>query len=269
MSHRFSRQSFLGVDSDAIFSHAKVGIIGLSGGGSHLIQQFGHLGVRRYVVYDPQPIDETNLNRLVGATLADVHAATLKTHIARRVLAGILGEALDLQSYECRWQEQPEPLRECDLIFGCVDTFGERAELEACARRYLVPLIDIGLDINIVEPEPPRMGGQVILSMPGGPCMRCLGFLTDERLKREAAAYGAVGSRPQVVWANGVLASTAIGVAVDLLTDWTRALREPVYLSYDGNCGTMVPHVRLQYRPADPCPHYPVDCVGEPQFVRL
>jgi len=70
--------------------------------------------------------------------------------------------------------------------------------------------------------------------------MRCFGFLTEERLSQEAARYGDVGPRPQVVWANGALASTAVGVAVDLLTDWTKALRTPVYLSYDGNRGTVL-----------------------------
>ena len=32
------------------------------------------------------------------------------------------------------------------------------------------------------------MGGQVILSMPGSPCMTCLGFLNEASLAREAGA---------------------------------------------------------------------------------
>src|SRR6266849_8531402 len=51
-------------------------------------------------------------------------------------------------------------------------------------------------------------GGQVIMSSPDGPCMRCMGFLTGEKLAAEAALYGNAGARPQVVWHNGVLAST-------------------------------------------------------------
>jgi hypothetical protein len=269
MSQHFSRQSFLGADSGAFFARAKVGLIGLSGGGSHLVQQLGHVGFRRFVLYDPQSVDTTNHNRLVGGTLADGPAETLKTEVARRMLDGIVGKALVLEPYPCRWQDNPEPIRECDMIFGSVDTFAQRSELEVCARRYLIPYIDIGLDVNIVEPEPPRMGGQVILSMPGGPCMRCLGFLTEDRLSREAARYGDVGPRAQVVWANGVLASTAVGVAVDLLTDWTQALRQPVYLSYDGNRGTVTPHVRLEHLPPGPCSHFPLDAVGEPRFTPL
>jgi hypothetical protein len=75
--------------------------------------------------------------------------------------------------------------------------------------------------------------------------------------------------RPQVVWANGVLASTAVGIAVDLLTDWTEALRGPVYLSYHGNPSTVQPHVRLGYLESGICPHYSIEQVGEPRFGRL
>ena len=124
-------------------------------------------------------------------------------------------------------------------------------------------------DVHEAGDEPPVMGGQVILSMPGGPCMFCLGFLTEEKLGREAANYGAAGGRPQVVWPNGVLASTAVGVAVDLLTDWSRSLRGPVYLSYRANDGTVAPHRRLAYIQDGGCSHYPVDQVGDPRFETL
>jgi hypothetical protein len=125
------------------------------------------------------------------------------------------------------------------------------------------------MDLHQAGDEPPVMGGQVILSMPGGPCMFCLGFLRDANLAREAALYGAAGGCPQVVWPNGVLASTAVGVAVDLLTDWTRSLRGRVCLSYRGDDGTVQPHVRLKYLDGMISDHYPLDRVGDPVLKRL
>ena len=65
--------------------------------------------------------------------------------------------------------------------------------------------------------------GQVATSMPGAPCLRWLGLLSERELAEEAAqsgGYAGFGPAPQVVWANGVLASTAVGIAVDLLTGW-------------------------------------------------
>jgi len=95
--------------------------------------------------------------------------------------------------------------------------------VEESNRRYLVHYIDIGMDVHGIAR--PVIGGQLIQSSPGGLCMRCMGFLTDETLAREAGRYGNVGARPQVVWPNGVLASTAVGLAVDLVTNWTHKQR--------------------------------------------
>ena len=38
--------------------------------------------------------------------------------------------------------------------------------------------------------------------------MFCMHFLTEEKIGREVANYGAAGGKPQVVWANGVTAVT-------------------------------------------------------------
>ena len=100
--------------------------------------------------------------------------------------------------------------------------------------------------------------------------MRCLGFLNGENLAKEAAGYGNVGDKPQVVWANGVLASSAVGMLVQLLTGWTSGYDLPIYLSYDGNLNLVTKHVRLNYIQAD-CEHFPIveNTVGDPVFRSL
>ena len=265
---RFSRQGFLGAGGQDAIERGVVGVVGLGGGGSHVVQQLAHVGFLDYVVYDGDYVDESNLNRLVTATEADAATGRLKIDAARDRALGVRGAA-KIEAYPRRWQDYPEPLRRCDVVFGCLDGFAERRDLEATCRRFLIPYIDIGMDLHQAGDEPPVMAGQIILSMPGGPCMFCMGFLNDANLGREAARYGAAGARPQVVWPNGVLASTAVGVAVDLLTDWSRSLRSPVYLSYRGNDGTVHPHVRLKYLAGGRCDHYLLGQVGEPVFRRL
>jgi hypothetical protein len=265
---RFSRQSFLGGHNQAAIERAVVGVAGLGGGGGHVVQQLAHIGFMNYYLFDGDGADVSNLNRLVIATEDDAAAGTLKVELARRRILSVRSAAR-VETFPCRWQERPEPLHSCDLVFGCVDGLAERRELEIACRRHLVPLIDIGMDVHIVGDEPPRMGGQVILSMSGSPCMTCLGFLNDASLAREAGLYGDAGPRPQVVWPNGALASTAVGIAVDLLTDWTRRMRGAVYLMYDGNAGTITPHPRLAYHDGAPCPHFPPDQVGAPVFRKL
>ncbi len=255
---RFLRQSFLGDESERIIACARIGIVGLSGGGSHIAQQLAHVGFLDYALFDEQYIEESNLNRLVGATEDDVAKARLKVEIAKRVILGVRGDARE--AIPKRWQDATEFLRTCDVVFGCVDGFDERRQLEISCRRYLIPYIDIGMDVRCVGTEPPRMAGQVMMSLPGLPCMQCLGFLNERTLTREAQRYGDAGEQPQVVWANGVLASTAVGIGIDLLTGW--AGHDAKYLSYDGNAGTVTPHVRLEFLPSGACPHH--KSVGDP-----
>lgn len=254
---RYDRQSFLGSHSQNIVETVRLGIVGIGGGGSHVAQQAAHIGFPNVTAFDGDITEDTNLNRLVTATMQDARQTMPKVDLAQRVVEGLVASA-DVITHAGDWRERPDLLAACDVVVGCVDTFAARRDLEAACRRALIPYVDIGMDVHTVDGSAPRMAGQVILSVPGGPCMHCLGFLTDAKLEREAAAYGGIGSRPQVVWPNGVLASTAIGRVIDLLTGWS-GVRHPVRaLSYDGNRGTLVPDARLGFLSNGPCPHYPL-----------
>lgn len=260
----FSRQSFLGPNSQAQIGSCVVGIVGLGGGGSHIAQQLAHLGFINYILFDRDTIEGSNLNRLVGGTMQDVLDRRRKIEIARRVILGIRPDANVLVIADV-WQNQAEALKRCDIVFGCVDGFDQRRQLEATARRFLIPLIDIGMDVYQPPGCAPSISGQVILSMPGHACMTCIGFLNERNLAKEAAAYGDAGSHPQVVWSNGVLASIAVGVAVDLVTDWSKSLRGPIYLSYRGSVGSITVDPTLRYA-ACSCCHYPLPQVGPAVF---
>lgn len=263
---RYSRQSFLGSSAEDMISQCTVGIAGLGGGGSHIVQQLAHIGFQRFVLYDDDVVEEPNLNRLIGATSADVLAETPKLHLAKMMIYGLQPKA-SVRGFAYKWQEKPEPLRECQIVFGCVDSYKGREELEIACRRYLMHYIDIGMDVH--GKEPPVIGGQVILSSPGDLCMKCMGFLTDDKLAQEAAQYGSAGHHPQVVWPNGVLASTAVGIAVDLVTNWTRQGRPHTYLVYDGNEATVKESITLRNIIISTCPHFSDSDVGDPILVEL
>lgn len=264
MNDRYERQSFFGPNAQEKIAMARVGVVGVGGGGSHIVQQLSHLGFQNFTLFDDDVIEGKNLNRLVGGTGRDVKARRLKIAIARRLIRGLQSRAR-VFAYPTKWQDNLSAFRRCDLIFSCVDTFAARRDLEAYARRFLIPVIDIGIDVHPQTDGPPSLTGQIILSMPGCACMQCIGFLSEENLKKEAQNYGAAGGRPQVVWPNGVVASTAIGIAVDLITDWSKSLRDTVYLSYDGNRGLVFRNNRMLAAPTE-CKHYPLSAIGAPTF---
>lgn len=267
--NRFDRQSFLGLHSEELLHGATIGLVGQGGGGSHIVQQAGHLGVGGFVIVDPDHITETNTNRLIGGRLSDLatqkRPARNKVEIANRLLHD-LQEAPRVLAIHDTWHNATEHLKRCKVIVGAVDSLVEREQLERFARQHLIPYIDIGMDVHKLPRDEFLISGQVILSMPGRPCLRCCSLVTDEILKEEANVYGAAGSRPQVVWSNGILASAAVGLLVQLLTPWFGRKDEFVYLDYDGNRGTLTENQRMEIMKRTVCPHHPLGEVGDPLF---
>jgi hypothetical protein len=262
---RLDRQSFLGPDSDAILDGATIGVIGLGGGGSHVVQQTAHMGIGGYAIVDPDIIEDTNTNRLIGGTLADVAKERSKVAIAKRMIRGLIPNAR-IVPVKNDWHAAVDDLKLSDVILGAVDGFVEREQLERFARKHLIPYIDIGMDVHDLGEHGFLVSGQVILSMPGAPCMRCCGFITDEQLEQEAKRYGAAGSRPQVVWSNGVLASTAVGLLIQVLTPWYPDPPGFVFLDYDGNKGTVTRNARMELLKGHVCTHHPANETGDPLF---
>jgi molybdopterin-synthase adenylyltransferase len=261
---RLDRQSFLGASSDRDLSGLRVGIVGLGGGGSHVAQQLAHVGVGKYVLVDPDVIEDSNLNQLVGATAHDVTAAVTKVDIAERLILNV-HPAADVQTQCAQWQENLDLLKTCDVIVGGVDSVRAKDELERFCRRFLIPYIDIGMDVHKVD-DHFLIAGQVVLSSPGCPCLRCMGIVREADLEAEARNYGAAGGKPQVVWPNGLLASAAVGLLVQMVCPWHAEATETAYLEYDGNQNTLRPSMRLKALAAGCCKHYPPEETGEAGF---
>ncbi len=263
MTDRYERQSFLGHDAVQILANSVVAIVGLGGGGSHVAQQLAHIGFLNVRLYDGDTAELSNLNRLIGASFDDVENHTKKIDVARRLMLAV-NPHMKIETFACKWQQEAQSIREADVIVSCVDSYAARQDIEATARRFLIPLVDIGMDVHVVDRRP-HISGQIILSLPGGPCMKCLGFLNDKTLQQEAEEYGAAGGRPQVVWTNGALASIAVGLVVDLLTAWNGLPAHGEYLHFDGNTHEVSRSPRIQYAPTT-CVHFPAGAVGEPVF---
>ena len=92
VSDMFDRQvRAFGAAGQQRLGDTRVAIIGLGGTGSIAAQQLVHLGVRKFVLIDPDTIEVTNLNRVVGATAQDVGAS--KVSVAARYIKSFSSEA--------------------------------------------------------------------------------------------------------------------------------------------------------------------------------
>jgi molybdopterin/thiamine biosynthesis adenylyltransferase len=270
LRRQLDRQSVaIGPASDAKLAEATVAVIGISGGGSHVIQQLAHQGVGNLIGIDDQMVDNTNLGRLVGATRADVDR-TPKVELARRQIGGIDPE-INFIGVDERFPSRATiaALRDADVVVACLDRFDARANVNAFCRRHLIPLVDIGVAIRSSGERLASADGQISVSLPGSPCQRCW-FLTDAVLEAERRdrppSYDdnpdAPGD-PQVVSMNGVLASEACNCVLDLLTAYSGGRRGARMWQYEGRGGELTAHELPDRRPG--CPACAEEGHGDPR----
>lgn len=266
---RLARQSVaVGPASDGKLVDANVAVIGISGGGSHVVQQLAHQGVGTIIAIDDQVLDETNLGRVVGAVEADIDTRP-KTEMAERVATGI-DSATTVIKVPSRFPspEAIAALKNADVIVACVDRFDVREDINAFARRYMIPLIDIGLAIISSGERLVRADGQVAVALPGRPCLRCW-LVTDAVLahEREHRPPGYDQNRdapgePQVVSMNGTLASEACNCVLDLITGYSGGRRGAKFWQYEGRTGTLTPYPLPPHNSA--CPACAQEGLGDP-----
>ncbi len=217
-----------------------VAVVGVGGTGSHVVVQLAHLGIGKVVLVDPDHIEATNLNRVVGAVAADVGRS--KVEVLARAANAIRPELVVDTVAASLLDIDAAQLASSDLVICCTDGHGSRAVLAELAAQYLVPLIDLGVEIQPAA-NGTRAGGGVRVIRPGGPCLQCMGildpalvreeFLTDaEREKERRRGYlrESEVTAPSVVAINGAAASLAVTEALDLLLGLF--VIEPVRLLY-------------------------------------
>lgn len=263
MTDRFLRQSFLGEDSEARIKGATASVVGLCGGGSHVSQQLAHIGLGAINGIDFDHVESSNNNRMIGSSPTHAQNKDKKVDVIGNLVRAISPDTI-YTPLDGKWQDFRGHLNASTGVFGCVDSYSQRNQLEAYARRFMLPYIDVGMDVR-QQGDEFFITGQIIVSLPGRPCMHCMGFLTPALLAAEESKYGDVGDRPQVVWPNGVLASTAVGLFMKMLTPWAKQ-DLPLYLDYDGNRHIVQESSRSEYFKDKICPHYPVGDVGDPFF---
>lgn len=226
----FARQLLVvSEDGQRALAHARVAVVGLGGGGSHVVQQIAHLGVGEIICVDADRASKTNRHRLLGLTRLDIWLRRKKTTIMRRVVRKIG------LSRRCRTINERIPgpmalaaLKTADIIVGCLDNLHARADLQELSWRFLIPYVDVGVNIRAIEdpdPDGPRVtiGGNVQTLIPGGFCMWCAGFLSKEKLDAELNGpnrnyFENREGEAQVVSLNGHVASQAVTEVLQLLT---------------------------------------------------
>ncbi len=196
-----------------------VGIIGAGGTGSQTFQQLAHLGVGRIIVVDDDVVEKSNRSRLVGSISSDVAGQPMPKVLVMQRLGNDINPRLTVVPIRGSVLRHSVALqlRDVDVLFCCTDNLRSRALLNRLSFQHLIPLIDMGIDIQAdAESKVRKIGGRVTVVLPDGPCLACLGVLSSEILTAKAAGlhHAYITSEqvqaPAVISLNGVVASLAV-----------------------------------------------------------
>jgi molybdopterin-synthase adenylyltransferase len=231
-----------GLAGQSVLGNLTVGIVGLGGIGSLVAQQLAHLGVRSYVLLDPDVIESTNLNRVVGSA-AKIGAP--KVDVATMLIRSILTEAkVKAVRGGAHRSADGKALLDTDVIFCCTDTQGSRAVLNQLAYQYLIPTIDTGVRIDVVEGRVERITGRIQMLAPGLGCLVCQELLDPQQVRRDLLSdseraedpyiVGDHEPQPAVISINGIVASHAVTMMLGAFTGLPLPARHQVYIGERG-----------------------------------
>ena len=222
---------------------ARIGIIGNSGTGTPVGNTLARAGVGAFVTVDPQRVSRSNHER-TPSTIHDDFAyepLPFKAALMKRMILSI-NPVAEVSAYvgnalQCNVIDD---LLRCDMVLGCTDTVQGRVLLSDLTKHYLLPSIDVAVDM---EGRSGRLTSQIVQFTrysPNSPCTFCYDLINasdmaaelmteEERVMRQSEAKAAVerGESPDPYWRSerqihtvGYLTSAAGALAAGYAEGW-------------------------------------------------
>ena len=148
----------------------------------------GRMGALKLACFDKDHAEASNQNRLHGSRPSDIKNAVPKVMIMKRMIDA-MGFGANVQVFP-NWVNDPtsrSALLSCDVIFGCTDDHDGRLFLNRIAYFYLIPVIDMGIGIDVSGTGKPRVldvASRVTVLQSGYPCLVCRNVI-DTQIARE------------------------------------------------------------------------------------
>jgi len=164
-----------GPEAHRSLARLRVGIVGLGSVGSLVAEALARSGLQRFVLVDFDEVEAHNLDRLAGATAADI--GRLKVDVARAHLERChTASQIDVRTVPNSVAEEPgyRAALDCDVLFSCVDRPRARQILNHFAYAHLIPVIDGGIQVRFKAGAFSGADWQVQTAGPDRACLQCL-----------------------------------------------------------------------------------------------
>ncbi|MBZ9852076.1 ThiF family adenylyltransferase [Mesorhizobium sp. CA14] len=231
-----------GVEGQRILNNLTVAIVGVGGTGSVVVEELARLGVGRLLLIDPEEVEQTNLNRLVGARSADVGQP--KVLVARDAAQRAQSE-LQVGAISGSIVDEPvaRALLDCDFVMCCTDSHGSRAVLNQIAYQYRLPMIDVGVRIDARDEVVTAMSTRVQMLAEPLACLNCHPLLNPVSVRRDLLAdvrsdpyfVGHFEPQPAVISLNAATSSMAVSMFLSAVTGFPGSARHLVGRPIEGS----------------------------------
>lgn len=137
-----------GTATVGLLKKMKIGVVGVSGTGSIVVEQLLRLGVGELVLVDDDIIEEKNLNRIINSKRSDAKGKKSKVEM---ITDFVKVSELETQIIPCNTvvadKKTISKLSQCDVLFGCLDSVDGRHHLNIISSAYLIPYFDVGVKL--------------------------------------------------------------------------------------------------------------------------
>jgi adenylyltransferase/sulfurtransferase len=198
MNDYFARQSAIpeiGQSGLQRLQSARVAIVGTGGVGSAAAHFLASLGIGHLKLIDQDIVEESNLHRLIGADLQDLHLPKAEV-LGRKLNSRHPWTRTEAIIDTFRKENAEELLADNDLIIDGTDNFRTRYILNRFARDSKIPYLFTSAIAN--------QGHLSLFHPPATPCLECLLPVTEPR---PIDTCETLGVTPTIVGMVGTLAA--------------------------------------------------------------
>ena len=240
-----------------------------------MIEQLARLGVGELVLVDPDRVEERNLNRILGATMADARSGSLKVDVLKAHVESMgLGTRVHAIPSSLEVRPATNAVAASDFVVGCMDGLAGRHVLSRLARFYVLPYVDVGVKLEAFEDGTiNQVAGSVHYLQPEGLDFIDRGVFTQEALEAEALyranpgeyrrrredgyVRGVQVDRPAVISVNMYFASLAVNEVLARLHPYRMDGNE-----HHGTTRHSLSHGQVEYEADKQAPPRQVAAVG-------
>ena len=218
-----SRQQIFGADFLRKLGRISITVVGCGGIGSVFVEQLSRLGVRNWVLIDPDRLDISNLNRMPFATREDV--GRFKTSMARSMIQRMWGNESTIKQIRgaISGADAMREAAKSELLVVASDNHYSRAIAQEISSRFVRPLISLASQIYKEPGAEPRFYVRVVCppTAPNRWSLISCGAVSLHQAAQESApsfikddlvdqGYINEVEAPAVYWLNSICASLGV-----------------------------------------------------------